>query len=145
MVPGNLTSKTINIHEARAWSTHYSQVKLLQFYQSSLSHTLDFRPHFGSPRKIHEGQKIHSSFLLADKLINGQAYTPKACPVGDNPVFWQNARKHGLGQWLELDLYEYIDKLVKGFVDMLDIDLLECLNQTASWRKQILFGRKFLR
>ncbi len=32
----------------------------------------------GLPRKIHEGQKIHSSFLLAGKLINGEPYTPQA-------------------------------------------------------------------
>ena len=65
--------------------------------------------------------------------------------MGDDPVFWQNAREHGLGQWLQLDLHEYIDQLVKGFVDTLDIDLLANLNQTASWRKQIFFARKFLR
>ena len=74
--------------------------------------------------------------MLADKLINDQPYMPKARPVGDNPVFWKNARVNGLGDWLEHDLYEYIDTLVKGFVDTANVGLLENLLQTASWGKQ---------
>ena len=68
---------------------------------------------------------------------------PKARPVGDDPVFWQNARANGLGNWLEHDLYEYIDTLVKGFVDTANVGLLENLLQTASWGKQILSAREF--
>ena len=64
--------------------------------------------------------------------------------MGDDATFWQNSRENGLGDWLELDLYEYIDKLVKGFVDTLDVDKLENLSQAASWRKQTLFSREFI-
>jgi len=71
------------------------------------------RPHLGSPRKIHPGQRIHSSLTLTDKT-DGE-YTPKARPLGDEPGFWKEARtKHS--QWLELDLYEYADTLVKRLV-----------------------------
>jgi len=51
------------------------------------------RPHLGSPRKIHAGQKIHSSLMLS----NNRRYTPKARPLDDSPDFWEEARENGLG------------------------------------------------
>ncbi|KJA17498.1 hypothetical protein HYPSUDRAFT_192134 [Hypholoma sublateritium FD-334 SS-4] len=83
------------------------------------------KPHLGSPRKIHKGQKIHSSFLLAERLINGQPYTPKARPLEDDPNFWETARKDGLGEWLEQDLYEYVNELVKQFINTLHVDMVD--------------------
>ena len=138
VAPGDPPTQTINIHEARKWCPHHSQVKLLYFDHFFLSHIPGFRPHFGLPRKIHKGQKIHSSCLWAGELINGQPYIPKARPVGDDPGFWNTARADGLGDWLELDLYEYIDNLVKGFVEHPSIASLEDLHRTAVWGKPIL-------
>ena len=65
--------------------------------------------HLGSSRKIHPGQKIHSSLTLT----NDTNYTPKARPLNDDPKFWENTCKNGLGDWLELDLYEYTQTLVE--------------------------------
>jgi hypothetical protein len=86
------------------------------------------RPHLGSPRKIHPGQKIHSSLTLTDKT-DGE-YTPKARPLDDDPGFWEEARtKHN--NWLELDLYEYTETLVKQFVTDAPGTALQTLRQTA--------------
>ena len=71
-------------------------------------------------------------------MINiGERYMPKARPVEDDPGFWENARTQGLGEWLELDLYEYIDDLVKRFVASPNVTLLDHLHQTALWGKPI--------
>ncbi|KIM35804.1 hypothetical protein M413DRAFT_14372 [Hebeloma cylindrosporum] len=70
------------------------------------------KPHLGSPRKIHRGQNIHSSLMLS----NQTTYTPKARPSDDDPRFWANARENGLGDWLELDLYDHTQTLVKRFI-----------------------------
>ena len=98
------------------------------------------RPHFGASRKIHDGQKIHSSLLLGDRLINRMPYTPKARPVRDDPHFWENAWKNGLGDWQELDLYIYADNLVERFAGTLDSNLFRDLQQTASWGEFALFS-----
>ncbi|KIM34905.1 hypothetical protein M413DRAFT_32925 [Hebeloma cylindrosporum] len=85
------------------------------------------KPHLGFPRKIHPGQKIHSSLTLTDKT-NGE-YTPKARPLDDNPGFWTEARtKHS--EWLELDLYEYAETLVKYLITESPGIALQTLCQT---------------
>jgi hypothetical protein len=89
------------------------------------------RPHLGSPRKLHPGQKIHSSLMLSDKA----KYTPKARPLNDDN-FWDKGLK-GLGDWLEYDLHEETQTLVKSLI----IDTaytgtaLQTLRQTAMWGK----------
>ncbi|KIM35808.1 hypothetical protein M413DRAFT_32265 [Hebeloma cylindrosporum] len=86
------------------------------------------KPHLGFPRKIHPGQKIHSSLTLSDKT-NGE-YTPKARPLNDDPAFWTEARtKHS--QWLELDLYEYAETLVKYLITDSPGNALQTLSQTV--------------
>ena len=86
------------------------------------------RPHLGSPRKIHPSQKIHSSLTLTDKT-DGE-YTPKAHPLDDDPGFWEEARtKHS--NWLELDLYEYTETLVKQLVTHGPGTTLQTLHQIA--------------
>jgi len=86
------------------------------------------RPHLGFPRKIHPGQKIHSSLTLTDKT-NGE-YTPKARPLYDDPGFWEEARmKHS--DWLELDLYEYTETLVKCLFSESPGTALQTLRQTT--------------
>ncbi|KJA17515.1 hypothetical protein HYPSUDRAFT_124978, partial [Hypholoma sublateritium FD-334 SS-4] len=110
------------------WLLELFPLKRLTYTRRQQGVKITRRPHFGSPRKIHEGQKIHSSLLLAEELFNSEPYTPKARPVGDDPSFWQTARENGLGQWLELDLYEYIDNLVKSFVNSHDIGAIFVAN-----------------
>ena len=87
------------------------------------------RPHLGSSRKIHSSQKIHSSLTLS----NNTNYTPKARPLNDDPNFWENARKNGLGDWLELDLYEYTQSLVERLIGERPGTALQALRQTAMW------------
>jgi len=86
------------------------------------------RPHFGAPRKIHPGQKIHSSLLLSDK----PKYTPKACPLDEHPDFWEKGRT-GLGNWLEIDLYDHTQTLVKNLITEGPGNALQTLRQTAMW------------
>ena len=80
--------------------------------------------------------------MLADKLINGQPYIPKARPLEDDPNFWRRAHENGLGEWLEQDLYEYVDALATKFINTLcndnveDSVLLNNLRQIAVGGKQ---------
>ncbi|KDR68088.1 hypothetical protein GALMADRAFT_146577 [Galerina marginata CBS 339.88] len=84
-------------------------------------------PHFGSSRKIHPGQKIHSSLLLTNK--SSKEYTPKARPAGDNPQFWESYREGG--DWLELDLYDYAKALLMRFISH-DVNAMQALRHTAA-------------
>ena len=85
------------------------------------------RPHLGSSRKIHIGQKIHSSLTLSDNT----KYTPKARPIVDNPNFWKEVRTMGLGDWLAIDLYEYTETLVEKLITERSGTVLETLRQTV--------------
>jgi len=88
------------------------------------------RPHLGFPRKIHPNQKIHSSFILTDKT-RGE-YTPKARPLLDDAGFWEEVRRKGhASNWLELDLYEYMQTVVKSLVSEFPGPSLQTLCQTA--------------
>ena len=82
------------------------------------------RPHLGSGRKIHPGQKIHSALVRA-RGPSAENHIPKASVFDDNHdnnSFWANLRGWGreptanIPEWLEVDLYEYsklaVDKLV---------------------------------
>jgi hypothetical protein len=84
------------------------------------------RPHLGTSRKIHPGQKIHSSLLLSDN----RGYTPKALPLDNDPGFWEEVRRKGLGYRLERDLYEYTKTLVWMLINETP-DTLQTLRQTA--------------
>jgi len=86
------------------------------------------RPHLGSSRKIHVGQKIHGSLTLTDK----SRYTPKARPPQNDPPFWDMVRKEGLGEWRAVDLYEYTQTLVEKFVNDGDSTVWKFLRQTAT-------------
>ena len=86
------------------------------------------RPHLGSPRKIHPGQKIHSSLMLSDKA----KYTAKARPLDDNPNFWEKGLT-GLGDSLESDLYEDRQTIVKNLITDHTGTAEQTLCQTAMW------------
>ena len=99
--------------------------------------TFPSRPHFWSARKIHPGQKIHSSLILADTPYIPKARPPKSDtihqggllrrllsrfqPLGasapsEDGKFWQKLRKDGLANsegWLEIDLFAYARILLK--------------------------------
>jgi hypothetical protein len=95
----------------------------------SVSHVTNWliRPHLGSSRKIHPGQKIHSSLTLS----NNTKYTPKARPLDDDPLFWVHAHENGLGDWLELDLYEYTETLVERLIGERPGTALQTLRETV--------------
>ena len=100
-----------------------------------------FRPHLGSSRKIHANQKIHGSLLLADKLKSD--YTPKARPLDGDLLFWDKARSEGLGDWLELDLYDLVRAHVEKFITKDDNTVWQILRQTATWGKFAQYLRIF--
>jgi hypothetical protein len=64
-------------------------------------------------------------------LSNNTKYTPKARPLDDDVDFWENARKNGLGDWLELDLYDYTRTLVERLIGEHPGTALQTLRQTA--------------
>ncbi|CAA7270819.1 unnamed protein product [Cyclocybe aegerita] len=108
------------------------------------------KPHLGSSRKIHEGQKIHSSLLLAESDSgygenNSQSdkeasspgakprrkYTPQARlpPFSGVDSFWETLRREGLTgatscKWLELDLYESTTSIVEQLVNRDAVDAM---------------------
>ena len=99
------------------------------------------RPHLGSERKLHPSQKIHGSLLLAGKLMS--EYTPKARPLDDDPSFWETARRKGLGDWLELDLYDVVRAHVEKFITEHDSAVWQILRQTVTSGKLAQYLRIF--
>jgi len=77
------------------------------------------RPHLGSTRKIHPGQKIHSSLLLFNRV-----YNPKARPPEGDITFWDNLRnEEGFKcKWVEFDLYEHAANVMEDFIQVVDPD-----------------------
>ena len=71
--------------------------------------------------------------MLAGKLMS--EYTPKARPLGDNSLFWETARRKGLGDWLELDLYDLVRTHVEKFIIEHDNAVWQALGETATWGK----------
>ena len=69
--------------------------------------------------------------MLAGNLATG--YTPNARPLGDDPLFWDKAREKGLGDWLELDLYDVVRTNVENFITKGDSTVWQILRHTATW------------
>ena len=96
------------------------------------------RPHLGSPRKIHQSQKVHSSVLRAGQSTI-KKYTPKARPVDDNDSFWEKLRDEAKkptiteSRWIELDLYELIKLAVEELVTKGDNTTLTSLYNTSTF------------
>ena len=127
MAFGTIFLRSIDIHEAGARKANYSQVSRLKF-DSTVTNWF-IRPHLGSSRKIHSGQKIHSSLILSDKK-RGE-YTPKARPPDEDPNFWARGLAMGLGDWLEPDLYEHTHALLERLITESPGTVLQTLHQTA--------------
>ena len=88
------------------------------------------RPHLGSSRKFHPGQKIHGSFFLGDI-----PYTPKARPLGDDIGFWETLRsKRFSSDLVELELYEKTGLVVESFNDK-RADAVDSLQKIATSSK----------
>ncbi|KAF9524055.1 hypothetical protein CPB83DRAFT_898202 [Crepidotus variabilis] len=77
------------------WLLEMFPIRRLSFSWDRLNHST-YKPHFGACRKIHDGQKIHSSLLLAD-AANAAEYTPRLV--------------------LQLDLYEGAHHAVNMFLN----------------------------
>ena len=61
-------------------------------------------------------------------------YTPKACPLGDDALFWRDLRdkeKELTDQWLESDLYEHSKSAVDKLVTEGDATALRSLHHTS--------------
>ena len=73
----------------------------------------NLRPHLGRGRKIHKGQKIHASLLLASS-----SYIPKARPYDD--IKWNEFCAYDGGR-LELDSYDNARLLVASINNKSDL------------------------
>ena len=91
------------------------------------------RPHLGRGRRIHRGQKIHSSLVRAS-VSTAEDYIPKARPFNENPLFWEMLRDGEkevtayISEWLELDLYEQSKRAAEKLVDGDDTALKSLLD-----------------
>ena len=72
-----------------------------------------------------------------------RGYTPKARPLDDKPLFWETARQEGLGEWLELDLYDLVRAHVEKFITEDDSTVWQILRQAATWGKLAQYLRIF--
>ncbi|KDR76655.1 hypothetical protein GALMADRAFT_139557 [Galerina marginata CBS 339.88] len=111
------------------WPLELVFFKRLTYTRNEHGKKSTHKPHLGSARKIHAGQKIHGSLTLSGKL--GTEYTPKARPLDDDPAFWKRAQKEGLGEWQAVDLYMFTETLVKKFAEKNDTTVWQTLRQTA--------------
>ncbi|KAJ2912081.1 hypothetical protein MD484_g8331, partial [Candolleomyces efflorescens] len=125
----------IEFQESLTWPWYLLEVvpfRRLTFARTPRPKSDTFRPHLGSARKIHRGQKIHSSLILAKT-----EYQPKARPpppdfdptpdlarvrsqqLSREDGFWKALRDDGLSNsmgWLEIDLFGYAELLIKRFL-----------------------------
>lgn len=88
------------------------------------------RPHVGSGRRIHDGQKIHQSFMV----YHGDTYVPKARPTMGDVNFWKKCREdHGTRSiWLESDFKKYAGELVNRYQERpRDQNLIRTLHDIA--------------
>ncbi|EDR04490.1 uncharacterized protein LACBIDRAFT_391733 [Laccaria bicolor S238N-H82] len=112
------------------WPLEFLFLKRLTYTGRNDGKKTTYKPHLGSGRTIHATQKIHGSLLLAGKLKSD--YTPKARPFDDEPFFWDVAREKGLGDWLELDLYNAVRTDVEVFIIAHDLTVWDNLRKTVT-------------
>ena len=77
-----------------------------------------FRPHPGSSRTIHPGQKIHSSVTLANSSVI-KKYIPEARPLEGSVSFSQNfwdPEWKDLRTSVEFDLDEHLEEAIEAIV-----------------------------
>ncbi|KAJ2920109.1 hypothetical protein MD484_g249, partial [Candolleomyces efflorescens] len=97
-------------------------------------------PHRGRSRKIHWGQKIHSSLILASTPYNPKARPPPqsgASPTGEF-WFWDQLREDGLKNttgWLEIDISDYSTarRITRMFIGgETGLGIRECVQEIAA-------------
>ncbi|RXW16281.1 hypothetical protein EST38_g9576 [Candolleomyces aberdarensis] len=114
------SSEQIEFQESLTGFWHLFE--LLPFRRLSFSRTfinsVTRIPHLWSGRKIHEGQKIHYSFIEGETT---SPYIPKAYPKGDRASFWTDLRSEALRgpvQLLERDVFyraaDAVNKVLAG-------------------------------
>ncbi|KAF8883655.1 WD40-repeat-containing domain protein [Gymnopilus junonius] len=113
---GELSSeKLIDVRESLTgiwWFLEILPIKRLAFSREHDGTKITRKPHLGKGRKIHPGQKIHASFVLAK-----QTYVPRALPPQQVEDFWQGLKPESDdSEWLEFDLYDSIDFTVDNFI-----------------------------
>ncbi|KAJ2913615.1 hypothetical protein MD484_g6798, partial [Candolleomyces efflorescens] len=85
------------------------------------------KPHLWSPRKIHEGQKIHFSFVLGrENTETNTVYVPKADPFPDATIslpqdFWADLSQNRPPKWLESDAFYVVADLLKKLLEGGDV------------------------
>lgn len=97
------------------------------------------RFHLGSSRKIHSDQKIHSSLFLFDRDTKTK-YIPKARPLDDDDLFWENFSDLSKIEWLELDLYEYTEEVIRSFARDPNDNTLHTLRRIGTSGKSARFS-----
>ncbi|KAJ2935860.1 hypothetical protein H1R20_g1235, partial [Candolleomyces eurysporus] len=121
-----LSTEQIESQESLTWI--WKLFEILPFRRLTFSrrpqkvNSITYKPHLGSSRKIHEGQKIHCSFILGETTSR---YIPKARPhdntQSNKRSFWSNLRNNGLrekSKLLEFDAFyraaDAVSKLLAG-------------------------------
>ncbi|PPQ69955.1 hypothetical protein CVT26_013291 [Gymnopilus dilepis] len=113
---GELSSKDlIEVRESLTWfwrPFEFLPFPRLTFSRRKGSYHSTVKPHLGAGRKIHPGQKIHASLILA----NRDRYTPKARPPEYLTGFWEKVGPNVMRDWLEFDVYDEIDEAMSKFL-----------------------------
>ena len=72
-----------------------------------------------------------------------RGYTPKARSLDDDLSFWETARREGLGDWLESELYDIVRAHVEKFITDHDCTVWQILRQTVTSGKLAQYLRTF--
>ncbi|KAF8901488.1 WD40-repeat-containing domain protein [Gymnopilus junonius] len=111
---GELSSlEMIEIKESLTWHWWPLEVlplRRLTFTREETGTKETIKPHLGRKRKIQPGQKIHASLVLAQPK---RKYMPKALPAKQMVNFWEKIDI----EWLEVDVYDFIEKTVNTFLE----------------------------
>ncbi|KIJ94466.1 hypothetical protein K443DRAFT_12099 [Laccaria amethystina LaAM-08-1] len=141
-------TEQINFIESLTWHWLFFEIcpfKRLTFTRNENGKPETTRwPHRGKGRKIHPGQKIHSSLVRAGGST-ADHYTPKARSyLDDKRSFWKLLRaedKALTDEWLEVDLSEHIKHAVEELVTKGDDTALKSLYHTSISRdaRQVVY------
>ncbi|KAF9543673.1 WD40 repeat-like protein [Agrocybe pediades] len=124
----------------------------LTFDRVSAGGSETYRPHHGAGRVIQPGQKIHASLTLAKKLgskSESDGYTPKARlsrtllsklsrlkAIDKDEDFWENLGDERLRYWLEVDLKQHVEGLLRMSISEQETQkeqVLNALKQIPTW------------
>ncbi|KAF9541802.1 WD40 repeat-like protein [Agrocybe pediades] len=107
-----------------------------------------YKAHHGAGRVIQPGQKIHSSLTLANGLGKSDGYTPKArlsrtllseiknLKANKDEDFWENLGDEKFRKWLEVDLEQHVENLLRMYISEREAQkeqVLNVLKQIPTW------------